>query len=154
MTAPACMHCASIAVLTNGRAVYAHRPDLWDKPIWRCEGCGAYVGCHPGTDTALGRPANAELRKARMHVHDKMDPIWKTADRHYSDVSAKQRGHLRRQARSRVYAFLAERLGLPIAQTHTGLFDLDMCRRAWRVLNGVDYPEIRAWAKAQTQVAA
>ncbi|CUA90875.1 Protein of unknown function (DUF3268) [Chelatococcus sambhunathii] len=147
--APVCPACHLVCRLTNGREVYSHRPDLHDKPIWRCDGCDGYVGCHPGTTRPLGTPAGAELRRARMLLHDQMiDPLWMTAIEAggYQPEDRAARAKIVRAARNRVYAFLAERLGLSREETHTAFFDLETCRRAWRALQGVTYPEIRAWA--------
>jgi hypothetical protein len=157
MSAPICPTCSRAARRTSGREVYPHRPDLADKPIWRCDRCGGYVGCHPGGTKPLGTPANAELRKARSLLHERLlDPLWKTADRcgEYAPESERARQAIRRRARTRVYAFLADRLRLSAADCHTGMFDLETCRRAWRVLQGVTYSEIRAWARAEEREAA
>lgn len=43
--------------------------------MWLCE-CGAYTGCHAGTEKPLGRPAGPETRKARMAAHAAFDPLW------------------------------------------------------------------------------
>lgn len=69
---PQCMHCSGRSRLVTGRVVYPRRPDLAEKLIWLCQ-CGARVGCHPGGTRSLGRPANEELRKARMAVHAKLE---------------------------------------------------------------------------------
>jgi hypothetical protein len=153
--APVCSACGDKARLTSGREVYPHRRDLHEKPIWKCR-CGAYVGCHPGTTDPLGTPANAELRKARMLLHEKvLDPLWKTAadTGGYHPEDAKARIRICRSARRRVYAYLAFKLGIERDDTHTGMFDLERCRDAWRALQGVTYPEIRDWWKAQEPAA-
>jgi zinc-finger-containing domain len=67
------------ARLTNGGEVYAHRPDLWDLPFWKCDGCGNYVGCHHKTKDRtrpLGNIPTKELKNARQHIHRILDPIW------------------------------------------------------------------------------
>jgi len=157
--APTCPKCNLIARLTNGAEVYPHRRDLHEKPIWKCDGCGGYVGCHPGTTQPLGTPADAELRKARMLLHEQMiDPIWKNAwrDPAYDrpDGTRPKRKTVSRIARTRVYEFLADRLGLTRDETHTGMFDLETCRRAWRALQGVTYSQIRDWARQRRKEAA
>lgn len=157
MSAPICPTCTRAARLTDGREVYPHRPDLAEKPIWRCDGCGGHVGCHPGGTRPLGTPANADLRKARRLLHERMlDPLWQTADEcgEYSPEDDRARRTIRRRARERVYAFLADRLGLSADECHTGMFDLETCRRAWRALQCVTYPEIRAWARGSRKEAA
>ena len=162
MTTPTCPACTVFARLTTGAEIYPHRPDLHGKAIWICDGCGAYVGCHPNTIVPLGTPAGPELRVARMRLHNEMiDPLWKDAwrDPAYavdrplpSGKQAKRRsvkhkiGDIQRAARTRVYEYLAEQLGLTRDQCHTGLFDIETCRRAWIALRGVSYAEIRAWA--------
>jgi glutathione S-transferase len=154
IVAPTCGSCASNkpARLTNGREVYPHRPDLHDKPIWKCGACGAYVGCHPGTTRPLGTPADKALRDARSMLHDQMvDPLWKTADESadYTPESEEARQTIRTAARHRVYAFLAERLEIKQPDCHVGMFTIEQCREAWAALRGVQYPEIRGWYHAR-----
>ena len=148
MSAPHC--CGKPTRLTNGREIYPHLPRLASKPIYTCDQCGARVGCHPGTTDPLGTPANAELRRARMELHNRMiDPLWQTADRSggYQPEDEKARRRIRRSARTRVYEFLADRMGITRDECHTGMFDMEQCRAASRALKGVTYFEIREWAK-------
>lgn len=154
--APICPACAREARLTTGAEVYPHRPDLHAKPIWLCDSCGAYVGCHPGTNDPLGTPAGRELRAARMTLHERMiDPLWRTADctEFYRPKNDRERRNIRRRARTRVYEYLAHRLGIDRDDCHTGLFDLDRCRDAWRALQGVTYGDIREWSRQQVEAA-
>ncbi|GEP00585.1 zinc-finger-containing protein [Methylobacterium haplocladii] len=153
MTAPICPTCATAAVLTTGAAVYPNRPDLAAKPIWRCEGCGAYVACHPDTTVPLGTPADAATRAARMNLHQKrLDPLWKEAWREpayaKNGCGPKTRRSIQKAARERVYAYLAGRMRLTPAECHTGLFTREQCRVAWGVLSATSYAEIRTWARA------
>lgn len=147
--APTCSRCRSAARLTSGREIYQHRPDLAAKPIWKCDGCGAYCGCHPSTTRPLGTLADAETRRARMQVHAVLDPLWKTADKTpgYAPDSEKARARIRLKARNRVYAYLADRLGVPREECHTGMFDRDRCAEAIRALAGITYSEIRVWSQ-------
>jgi hypothetical protein len=107
-----CQHCGCEASLVAGDVIYPHRPDLSHKSFYLCQ-CGAYVGTHPGTTNPLGRPSNAELRKAKAAAHALFDPIWKT----------KQMG------RSAAYKWLGEQLGITPAHVHIGWFDLETCNR-------------------------
>lgn len=66
--------CGSWALLTTGKAVYPHRPDLWGKHFYKCE-CGRYVGTHPD-GKPLGPPADEETRLERMKAHDLFDRLW------------------------------------------------------------------------------
>ena len=157
ITEPLCIHCDRPARRTDGREVYPHRRDLHDRVFYRCDDCDAHVGAHRSSGEPLGRPANAELRRARMTLHhDVLDPLWLNAPATggYEPEDLKARGRIQGSARGRVYAWLADRMGLTREQTHTALFDLDQCRRAYRLLKGVTYPEIRQWAKARKKQEA
>lgn len=156
---PAPLCCERPARLTDGREVYPHRPDLFEKRFYVCDACAAYCGCHPDTIRALGVPADAKTRDARSKLHDMMlDPLWKNAvvTGEYYPEDALARSIITKTARTRVYAFLATKLGIDRKDCHTGLFTYQMCRDAWVALNGVTYPQIRDWAhadKAQRQAA-
>lgn len=149
---PSCGMCASQSRLTDGSEIYPHRPDLHAKHFYKCDGCGAYCGCHGNTTEPVGTPADAALRKARMILHNELlDPLWMEADRSgvYAPEDDKARSIIRKAARGRVYRYLAEKLGLTFGETHTGHFDLETCRKAWLALKGVTYADIRAWSKAK-----
>lgn len=115
---PICVECDQTASLVSGARVYPHRPDLHGRIFYQCD-CGAYVGCHPGTAVALGRPAGRETRRLRSLAHELFDPFWKPADGSRSNSGA----------RSRAYRWLADELGLPVEECHIGWFDAAMCRR-------------------------
>jgi hypothetical protein len=129
MSAPACDYCSEPSERVTGREVYPHRPELADKVIYRCSPCGAWVGCHPGTDKPLGRLANAGLRKAKMAAHSAFDPLWKAKMRR--DECSKK------QARGAGYQWLAERLGVEPDACHIGMFDEATC---WRVVEACRQP--------------
>ena len=151
---PICPYCDKPARLTTGPEIYAHRKDLATKNFWICDsGCNAWCGCHPGTRRPLGMPANAELRRARSILHEKMiDPLWRHADTEdaYDRIEWNDKRSqiiVRNKARSRVYLFLAAQMGISPEECHTGMFDLQRCRDAWVALRGVTYATIRTWAK-------
>jgi len=151
--APVCPECHVGARFTTGAEIYGRQSKFAEKGFWKCDGCGGYVGCHGSTRRPLGTPAGPELRKARHLLHEQMlDPLWMNADtldaydgREATDHRARKM--IQNRARSRVYAFLADAMGLPPELTHTGMFDLEQCRAAWRALRGVTYATIRTWAK-------
>ncbi len=76
MKAPRCIECGRKAALESGDAVYPHRPDLFRQWFWVCV-CGARVGCHKGTKSALGNPCGPETAKARGLAHAAFDPLWR-----------------------------------------------------------------------------
>ncbi len=129
MKHPPCIECGKPSLLVTGGEVYPRRRDLWEKQIWRCPRCMAYVGCHPGTQDSLGYPAGPETRRARMLLHnDKLDPLWRKE-------SAKKAGKPPpKLKRNDVYTFLARSLGIDREECHTGHFDIERCRDAWRAL--------------------
>lgn len=111
-----CPYCTQPATYRgNSRHLYSRNYG----PVWECVPCKAWVGCHKGTRTPLGRLANAELRKAKMAAHAAFDPMWKSGD-------------MKRRA---AYAWLADALSLPPEQAHIGMMDVAMCRR---VMQAVD----------------
>lgn len=64
--------------LVSGKDVYPHRKDLEDLNFWQCPECKNFVGCHKNKNNSpLGIIATPELKKARMHIHDLIDPLWK-----------------------------------------------------------------------------
>ena len=75
-----------------------------------CKEHDTYVGCHDNSRRPLGTMAGAELREARMAVHAKIDPLWRS-------------GRLRR---GEVYRMITLKLGHTY---HTGESDLDTCNK-------------------------
>lgn len=148
-----CLECPNEqAEFVTGAVIYPHRPELADKKAWRCSACGAYVGCHPGTVEPLGRPAGPKTREARQYVHTVLDPLWRNAPALYP-AAAKAYG-IRRTARIRVYEWLADRMGLTAQECHTGMFTIEQCRVAYRLLKNTTYADIRQWAKARRKEEA
>jgi len=69
------------ARLTNGAEIYPHLSALAALPLWRCDTCGNYVGCHHKTGNPtnpLGNIPTKEIRNARQHIHRVLDPLWQT----------------------------------------------------------------------------
>lgn len=112
-----CPYCGGGAESVGGDTIYPHRPDLFKKKFWSCGPCGAYVGCHKGTDRPLGRLANAELRSSKMAAHRAFDPLWRD-------------GPMKRKA---AYAWLTRALGIDGADCHIGMMDVAMCKRVVEV---------------------
>ncbi len=111
---PICPYCDSPSVLTNGAEVYPDYPDLYDDPIFICRPCQAWVGCHPGTKRALGRLANAELRKRKREAHEAFDPFWKRPGG---------------MTRTEAYRRLSRDMGIPPEETHIGMMDEVRCQQ-------------------------
>lgn len=68
--------------LTNGKEVYPHREDLWDKPFWKHDVCKGHVGCHHKTNNPtapLGYIPTQEIKNYRRRIHLTIDHIWSNA---------------------------------------------------------------------------
>lgn len=106
-----CPYCGSRAVLFESSAQFYGGRNF--GPVWVCEPCDAWVGCHPGTTNPLGTPANATTRKLKVRAHAAFDPLWK-AKIERDKVSKKK-------ARSAAYAWLSRELGIPGELCHMGM---------------------------------
>lgn len=113
-----CNYCGNSAVLATGKTIYPHIPNLAHLKFWLCSPCGAYVGCHRGTEEPMGLLANGETRKWRQKAHAAFDPIWK-------------RGGISRVI---AYSRLAELMGLTKDECHIGRFGVSDCQRLIEVV--------------------
>ena len=80
--------------------------------IYLCRDCDAHVGVHKGTDKALGRLAQKQLRKMKHEAHEYFDKIW-------------QNGYM---TRHEAYVWLSNVLEIPIEYTHIGMFSEKTCQ--------------------------
>ena len=93
--------------------------------MYICRPCDAWVGVHKGTDKALGRLANKELREAKKEAHfwfdkiAKTNLIYKVFPKYMDGVSN----------RNRAYLWLSEQLGIPRDICHIGMMDVADCKR-------------------------
>ena len=110
-----CPYCERPAVFVDSSEVYNGRSY---GMIYLCKPCWAYVGVHKGTDKPLGRLADAELRRWKIKAHAVFDPLWKT----------------KQMSRGAAYRHLQNKLGIPKADCHIGMFDVDTCKRVIEVL--------------------
>jgi hypothetical protein len=124
-----CVHCGNECRKTDGKEIYPHRKDLHSLVFFKCDPCDARVGAHKNSGKPLGYAANSETQRARSYVHSILDPIWKKART--------------RSARSVVYKYLSQKMGIDRKKTHVGMFDIEQCRQAWRHLKGQNIRSIR-----------
>lgn len=123
-----CGYCLNPAELVKfGEGGYPYRSDY--GPVWLCRKDAAWVGCHAGTENALGRLANAELRAAKQAAHAAFDPLWHR--------KMAREGCSKSQARRAGYRWLAAQLGLPVKKTHIGFMSLEECQRVVEICTNV-----------------
>lgn len=106
-----CPYCGAPTQLVNDTEIYGQS---FGTKCYVCKPCGAWVGCHQGTDRAFGRVANKELRELKREAHKAFDALWKG-------------GYM---TRSCAYEILSIVFELPPEQTHIGMFNEEMCRSA------------------------
>lgn len=109
LTGKICPYCGKASELIDSIEVYGKSYGN----MYICRDCNAYVGCYSGTDVALGRLANEELRKAKQRAHHYLDQLWSpNIHKRYS-----------------IYKWLSTALGIPRNLTHIGMSDVDQCNR-------------------------
>jgi hypothetical protein len=121
--------------LCGGKVIYTSNAEIYGKEYgsgkcYLCVQCGAYVGTHkPRPKEALGLLANEEMRKMKMICHDIFDSKWKGKKK----ASKK---------RTQMYWWLAKKLNIKIYNCHFGHFDIDMLKKAYKVLMEIKDKEI------------
>lgn len=120
-----CDYCGRPAEFVDSSVVY-HGKSY--GMIYLCRHCNAYVGVHKGSDKPLGRLANAELRRWKKAAHAAFDPLWR-----YGGFVGNRNG---------AYRWLAEQMGLPVSETHIGMFDVEKCRMVIQICRA-DYERRR-----------
>ena len=116
-TGKICPYCNRQTEFVDSKEVYASGVSY--GMLYICRRCDAWVGVHKGTDKALGRLADRELREWKIEAHSWFDIIWKK----------KMQGKVSmREARSTAYKWLAREMGLNPAHCHIGMFDVNQCK--------------------------
>lgn len=100
--------------------------------MYCCKPCDAWVGVHRGTDKALGRLANKELRDWKVEAHKYFDPLWQRK---------MQQGYSKTQARRMAYGWLAEKMGISIKVAHIGMFDVNQCKQVVELCKPYNYEQ-------------
>lgn len=120
ITGKKCPYCGAVPELADSAEIYGHSYGA----IFICRPCGAYVGCHTGTNKPLGRLANKELRQWKNQAHKYFDPLWQ---------AKMKTGFSRRRARLAGYQWLAEQMEIQLELCHIGMFDVDQCKEVVRI---------------------
>ncbi len=124
-TGQLCPYCENKTEYVDSSFVYGRSYGM----IYICKPCRAWVGVHKGTDNALGRLANAELRGAKKKAHFYFDQIAKT-----SLINEIWTEHLPKTSnRGKAYIWLAKQLNIPTIDCHIGMMDVVSCNRVIEV---------------------
>lgn len=115
-TGKICPYCTNKTAYVNSKEVYGKDYGM----IYLCAPCYAWVGVHKGTDNALGRLANSELRVWRKAAHGLFDQLWEAKI---------LQGFSKTKARKSAYKWLGSQLGIKAGDTHISWFDVDMCKK-------------------------
>lgn len=83
------------AAVVSGETAYPHCPDLSDLLFFQCPTCKNFVGTDKENGKPFGSIAKPEIKKARMAIHNILDPIYKQ----------------KKMNRKQLYKILAERCG-------------------------------------------
>lgn len=118
-----CNICGGHVVFTSNAAIYGK--EYGSGKCYLCQSCGAYTGTHrPRPKEALGLLADESMRKGKVMCHDLFDAMWKGKPK-------------ARKKRKDLYAWLADRMGIPVEECHFGYFDIHQLRRAYLILKTV-----------------
>jgi hypothetical protein len=129
-----CPYCGKPTVYTNSSVVYGVS---YLGNIYWCQPCDAYVGVHKGTNQALGRLANKELREAKKLAHFYFDQIART--HLINDI---WREEVKMNSRNKAYLWLSKQLGMLMEHCHIGMFDVEDCLRVVSVCKALNHPGI------------
>jgi len=68
-----CPYCGAPTKLVDDTEIYGRS---YGTSCYVCKPCGAWVGCHKGTDKALGRIANKELRELKRQARTSLSTYY------------------------------------------------------------------------------
>ena len=111
MSGKVCPYCSNESEYVDSSIIYGKSYGM----IYLCKPCDAYCGVHKGTDNALGRLANKELRYWKKKAHEHFDKLWK--------------GNQRKSERGHLYGLLSKHLNIPNEYTHIGMFGIETCKK-------------------------
>lgn len=124
-TGKQCPYCNQNTEYVNSLEIYGRSYGM----VWACKPCKAYVGVHKGTDKALGRLANADLRDWKRLAHYFFDKLWKL--KIINIVSPEWTPGI--TYRTKAYTWLALQMGKPLDYTHIGYFDEIECNQVVKI---------------------
>jgi len=116
-----CPYCGNNSEYIDSSFIYGKSYGM----IYLCRPCEAYVGVHKGTDKALGRLANKELREAKKEAHFYFDQIAKT-----SLINKIWKEYIPNLGnRNKAYLWLSKQMNIDKEFCHIGMFDIEQCKQ-------------------------
>ncbi len=116
-----CDYCQQPAVYVDSEVVYGQSYGM----IYLCTPCNAWVGVHSGTDTPLGRLADAALREWKKAAHASFDPLWqRKMEKDNIDKN---------KARTLAYYWLASQMKIEVDFCHIGMFSIEQCKQVIKI---------------------
>lgn len=116
-----CPYCDNSTEYIDSSFVYGKSYGM----IYICKPCDAYVGVHKGTDKALGRLADKELREAKKEAHYYFDQIAKTGL--INKIWEEYIPNLGN--RNKAYLWLSKQMGIDKEYCHIGMFNIEQCKQ-------------------------
>ncbi|WP_436659778.1 zinc-finger-containing protein [Acinetobacter sp. P1(2025)] len=117
-----CQYCNQKAQPVHGSELYAEKNPLSKNMFYACLGCDAWVGMHKHSRKPFGSLANKELRNKRVVAHTLLDPLWARLIEQFKLPKP--------QARTLIYTWLSQKMGIPFEDCHIGMFDVEQCNMA------------------------
>jgi predicted RNA-binding Zn-ribbon protein involved in translation (DUF1610 family) len=116
-----CPYCGAKTEYIDSSFVYGRSYGM----IYICKPCDAYVGVHKGTDNALGRLANKELREAKKQAHYYFDQIAKTGliNKIWKQFIPNTGN------RNKAYLWLSKQMNIERELCHIGMFNVEQCQK-------------------------
>jgi hypothetical protein len=113
--------------------LFVSRSEIYSRPehgmIYLCRPCQAWVSVHKGTDKAMGRLANWQLRNWKKEAHKWFDPIAKSGL-----INKIWPKHLKKTPRrKKAYIWLARQMSKDFKFTHIGMFDIEDCKEVVQI---------------------
>lgn len=98
--------CSTNVIYTTNDAVYGKQYGEWPW-CYFCRDCRAAVGCHPDTNTPLGKMATKRTRQMRLKAHNSFDRLWREG----------------LYNRNKAYKWLASALQIAVEECHISWLD-------------------------------
>lgn len=127
-----CPYCFQPSTYINSESIYGTNYGM----VYSCTPCQAWVGVHGGTDKALGRLANAQLRELKMQAHRWFDPIAKQGL--INNINPSFIAGV--SPRAKAYQWLSQQMNIQMEFCHIGMFNEEECLEVIRICQPIVEP--------------